>query len=374
MNLSLDGKLEAFRSEVREFLVNFERCNAFFHHEGEYAAATRELNRALGERNWLALGWPEEVGGLGLAPLFEFTLWDEMARARAARPPLGSGIVAKTIIAVGTEEQKDRFLPGLRLGNLFFSLGYSEPEAGSDLAGLRTRAVRDGDDYILTGEKRWTSGAHRADYLWVLCRTGSLESRGRGLTILIVDRQSPGISISPIMAIDGERFNEVHLDEVRIPVANRIGPEGEGWRIIGDSLATERHVQFPPARVRRDFDDLTRFLSTQGLMNDQVVRYRMAELATDVAEVEAIALVMCEAVQNGREAILEAAQNKLIGSEVCQRIARLAGDLGVIESIFVGLDIEYLWRQSISETIGGGTSEIMRGLIARHGLQLQATA
>ena len=100
----------------------------------------------------------------------------------------------------------------------------------------------------------------------------------------------------------------------------------------------------------------------------------MAELATDVAEVEAIALVMCEAVQNGREAILEAAQNKLIGSEVCQRIARLAGDLGVIESIFVGLDIEYLWRQSISETIGGGTSEIMRGLIARHGLQLQATA
>ena len=342
MNLSLDGKLEAFRSEVREFLVNFERCNAFFHHEGEYAAATRELNRALGERNWLALGWPEEVGGLGLPPLFEFTLWDEMARARAARPPLGSGIVAKTIIAVGTEEQKDRFLPGLRLGNLFFSLGYSEPEAGSDLAGL--------------------------------CRTGSLESRGRGLTILIVDRQSPGISISPIMAIDGERFNEVHFDEVRIPVANRIGPEGEGWRIIGDSLATERHVQFPPARVRRDFDDLTRFLSTQGLMNDQVVRYRMAELATDVAEVEAIALVMCEAVQNGREAILEAAQNKLIGSEVCQRIARLAGDLGVIESIFVGLDIEYLWRQSISETIGGGTSEIMRGLIARHGLQLQATA
>ena len=152
----------------------------------------RRLYRALGERNWLALAWPEEAGGLGWPPVYEFILWDELAYARAARPPIGSGIVAKTIIAHGTDEQKQRFLPGLRTGELFFSLGYSEPEAGSDLGGLRTRAVRDGDHYVVNGEKRWTSAAHRADFLWLLCRTGTLESRARGLTLLIVDRHIGG--------------------------------------------------------------------------------------------------------------------------------------------------------------------------------------
>ncbi len=128
--------------------------------------------------------------------MYEFILWDEMAYARAARPPLGSGIVAKTIIRYGTDEQRQRFLPGLRAGTTFFSLGYSEPEAGSDLGGVRTRAVRDGDDYVLNGEKRWTSGGHRADYLWVLCRTGTLESHARGLTLLIVDRRVAAASRS----------------------------------------------------------------------------------------------------------------------------------------------------------------------------------
>ncbi|MBM12825.1 MAG: pilus assembly protein CpaD [Chloroflexi bacterium] len=372
MNLTLGPELENFRSEVIQFLAEFSDCGAYFRHEGQHNTATRDLNSALGSKNWLALTWPKEVGGEAKPPLYEFVLWDEMAKARVARPPLGPGIVAKTIIAEGTPEQRDRFLPGLRSGTTFFSLGYSEPEAGSDLASLRTRAVRDGDFYVVTGEKRWTSGGHRADYLWTLCRTGTQEDRGRGLSILIIDRRSDGISISPIPAIDGERFNQVHFDEVRVPVANRIGPENGAWGIIAESLATERHVQFPPARVRRDFEDLVAWLIDQNLFSNPVVQHRLADLAVRVGEVEALALAMCEAVQESRDAALEAAANKLAGSEVCQEVARFAGDFGAPQSLIRGSEIEFLWRQSISETIGGGTSEIMLGLIATKSLGISS--
>lgn len=370
MNLELGSDLEAFRLEVCDFLDDYADTDGFFHHEGDHHDATVRLYRALGERNWLALAWPTDVGGQGKHPLYEFVLWNEMARSRAARPPLGSGIVAKTIIAAGTDEQKARFLPPLRSAEIAFSLGYSEPEAGSDLAALRTKAVRDGDLYRLTGEKRWTSGGHRADYLWVLCRTGAQEDRGRALTILIVDRRSPGITVSPIPTATGERFNEIFFDDVEVPVANRVGDENGGWRLISESLATERHVQFSPARVSRDFEDLVAWLKERGLTDDPVVRHRLSETAVLVAEVEAHALAMLEAVQDGRDAVVEAAANKLAGSEAAQAVARVAGDLGASDSLVVGSQIEFLWRQSISETIGGGTSEIMRGVIASQGLGL----
>jgi alkylation response protein AidB-like acyl-CoA dehydrogenase len=304
--------------------------------------------------------------------VYEFILWDELAYARAARPPIGSGIVAKTIIAHGTEEQKARFLPHLRTAEIAFSLGYSEPEAGSDLGGLRTRAVRDGDRYVVNGEKRWTSAAHRADYLWLLCRTGTLESRARGLTLLIVDTRTPGITIAPIPAIDGERFNEVRFDDVAVPVENRVGDENGAWALIVDSLATERHVQFSPKRVLRDFEELVRWVRAHDLAGDPVVRHHLADLAVEVAEVQALTLEMLQAVQDGRSAVVEAASNKLWGSEVCQRIARLATDLGAPEALERDTELEFLWRQTMSETIGGGTSEIMRGLIARNALGLAA--
>jgi len=363
---------EAFRQEVIDFLADHGQVDGFFHREGEQDVAVRRLYRALGERGWLSLSWPRDQGGAERPPVYEFILWDEMAYARAARPPLAAGIVAKTIIKHGTSEQKQRYLPGIRAGTLFFSLGYSEPEAGSDLASLRTRAVREGDEYIVDGEKRWTSGGHRADYLWLLCRTGSLESRSRGLSLLIVDRRSPGISISPIAQVDGERFNEVRFDEVRVPVADRVGEENGAWPLIVESLATERHVQWSPKRVLRDFEDLVAWIRACHLEEDPLVRDRIAELAVAVAEVQALALEMVAAVQSGKPAVLEAAYNKLVGSETCQAIARAACDLGHPSALVRGTAVEFLWRQSLSETIGGGTSEVMRGLIARMGLGLGA--
>lgn len=370
MNLDLGPEFVAFRDEVRAFLDQHVEMDGFFHHEGDHHAATQRLYGALGERNWLALAWPTEVGGEGRHPLFEFVLWNEMARYRAARPPLGSGIVAKTIISAGTTDQKERFLPGLRAGTTSFALGYSEPEAGSDLTGLRTRAVLDGDHYVVSGEKRWTSGGHRADFIWLLCRTGALEDRARALTILIVDRTSPGITISPIESVSGERFNEIFFDDVRVPVTNRVGEENGAWSLITASLATERHVQFSPARVAEDFEALVRWLRAHDLIDDPVVRDKLVTAAVRVAEVEALALAMCEAVQNGRNAVVEAAANKLAGSEACQSVARVAAELGAPEALVTGTEMEFLWRQSICETIGGGTSEIMRSVIAGQGLGL----
>jgi alkylation response protein AidB-like acyl-CoA dehydrogenase len=372
VNPTLAPEEEAFRQEVVDFLASREQVDGFFMHEGEHADAKRRLYRELGERGWLSLAWPVEAGGSALPPVYEFILWNEMAYARAARPPLGPGIVAKTIIAYGTEEQKQRFLPGLRAGTTFFSLGYSEPEAGSDLGGVRTRAVRQGDVYVLNGEKRWTSGGHRADYLWVLCRTGTIESHSRGLTLLIVDRQSPGISIAPIPSLDGERFNEVRFDDVEVPVANRVGDEDGAWTMMVESLATERHVQFSPKRVQRDFEQLVELVERTGRAADPIVRATIAELAVELAEVEALSLLMLAAIQRGDAGVVEAACNKLAGSELAQRIARAGVDLCGTDALEQGTPMEFLWRQSVSETIGGGTSEVMRGLVARVALGLGA--
>jgi alkylation response protein AidB-like acyl-CoA dehydrogenase len=372
VNLSLAPEEEAFRQEVVAFLAGFAGTDGFFFHEAEHDVKVRALYRALGERGWLSLAWPKQWGGLGLPPIYEFLLWDEMAYARAARPPLGSGIIAKTIIGYGTDEQRQRYLPGLRAGTTFFSLGYSEPEAGSDLAGVRTRAEVNGDHYLLNGEKRWTSGGHRADYLWVLCRTGTLESHSRGLTLLIVDRRAPGVTISPIAAFDGERFNEVRFDDVAVPVTDRVGEENGAWTLMTESLATERHVQFSPKRVQRDFEELVAWVKLLGLASDPIVRDRLASIAVDLAEARVLSLSLLDTVQHGRNATVEAAFNKLAATDLCQRIARSALDFGAPEALVKGTMIEFLWRQSICETIGGGTSEVMRGVIARTRLGLVA--
>ena len=370
MNPTLAPEQEEFRLEVVDFLRDYQGLDGFYHHEGSYDEGVRALYMALGERGWLSLAWPESAGGAAKSPVYEYLLWDEMAYARAARPPLGSGIVAKTIISHGNDEQRERFLPGLRAGTTFFSLGYSEPEAGSDLGAVRLRAELVGDEYVLNGEKRWTSGGHRADYLWILCRTGTIESRSRGLTLLIVDRRSPGISVSPVPAIDGERFNEFRFDDVRVPAANRVGDENAAWTIISEALATERHVQFAPKRCQRDFEDLVAWASESGRDRDPIVRDRLADLAVGLAEVQALALVMLAAVEAQVPAVVEAACNKLAGSELAQQIARTAMDLAAPEALVRGTWLEFLWRQSLCETIGGGTSEIMRGLITRVALGL----
>jgi hypothetical protein len=363
------AEAEAFRAEVVAFLAEWRDLDGFFC-QGQRWPRVRELFRALGARGWLSLGWPAEAGGAGRPLELEYVLWDELAYARAARSPLASGIVAKTIARHGSDAQKRRWLPPIRAGEIHFSLGYSEPEAGSDLASVRCRAERRGEVYVVTGQKCWQSYARDMDHLWLLCRTGPQESRARGLSLLIVDLRAPGVRVGPLPTLDGDQLSEVHLEGALVPVDRRIGPENGAWRIMAEALADERHIQFPPGRVRRDLDEVAAWVRARGLDRDPVVRRRLAELAAEVLEVEMLALRVLDALQKGRPASVEAAGNKVAHTIACQNVARAALELGGAEALAHGSRAELLWRQSLWETIGGGTSEIMRGVVARQALGL----
>jgi alkylation response protein AidB-like acyl-CoA dehydrogenase len=363
----------AFRAQVREFLEDYRDLDGFYC-QGHRWPEVRALFSAMAERNWLALSWPQDFGGLGKGPVYEYILWNEVAYARAARNPLAAGIVAKTIIRHGTSAQRDTWLPRIRGGEIHFSLCYSEPEAGSDLAALRLRAdlSDDGTHYVLNGQKCWQSYTQDMDYLWVLARSGTLESRGRGLSLFICDKQSDGVTVSPLPTVDGDQLNEVFFDAVAVPVAQRVGEENGAWPIIGEALADERHIQFPPGRVRRDLEELVAWLNANGLGDDPVVRHRLGELTAQVMATEMLGLKVLEAMVRGRNATVDAAMNKVIHTVTCQDIARAVLDFGGPEALVSGCRPELIWRQSLTETIGGGTSEIMRSVVARQLLGLSA--
>lgn len=369
MNFHFTPEEEAFRLEVREFLEDYRDLDGFFR-QGQRWPEVRALFEAMAERGWLALSWPREVGGLAGGAVYEYLLWDEVAYARAARNPLAAGIVARTIIRHGTEEQKKKWLEPIRTGALHFSLAYSEPEAGSDLASLRTRAELRGDHYVVTGQKIWQSYAQDMDYLWLLCRTGAPESRGKGLSLLIVDKATPGVTVGPLPTMDGEQLNEVHLDGVEVPVENRVGPEDGAWAIMAEALADERHIQFPPGRVRRDMEEMLAWLREQELDRDPVVVARVGGLLVRALEVEMHALVVLDAIVKGRPAAAEVAANKVVHTRACQEIARTVLDLGGPEALVADGRPALLYTQSMWETIGGGTTEVMLGIVARQGLGL----
>jgi hypothetical protein len=360
-----------FRAEVRAFLADWRDLEGYFQ-QGRKWSEVKSLFRALGARGWLALSWPREAGGLGRSAAFEYLLWDEAAYARAARNPLSAGIVARTLIRVGSAEQKARWLAPIRAGELHFSLAYSEPEAGSDLASLRTRAERRGDRYVVHGQKCWQSYAQDADAFWLLARTGPPDSRGRGLSLFILEARTPGVRVAALPTLDGDQLNEVHLDGVEVPAANRVGPENGAWQIMTDALADERHVQFPAGRLRRDLEEIATFARVIGVERDPLVRRALADLAVEVREAQALALRVLDAVLHGRPAAVEAAANKVFHTVLCQKLARAALEIGGPEALPDATRANLLWRQSLWETIGGGTSEIMRGVVARQGLGLGA--
>ncbi len=251
----LSDSERAFRSAVIDVLREAERDglltpHQFFEGRGEGA---RQLYQVLGQRGWLNQCWPEAHGGTGAPLAHEFLMWDTLAYYRAAKPDLGPGLIAHVLIDAGSAELQGRILPGIADGTTAFCLGYSEPEAGSDLTHLRTKATRVGDDYVIRGHKMWTSESHHAQLIWLLCRVGDEPGR-RGLTLFVVDIDSPGITVSAIPTIDRHRTNEVFLDDVRVPAANLVGEEGGAWRLMRGALAVERLTQVLPGRLRRDVE------------------------------------------------------------------------------------------------------------------------
>ena len=367
---ALEDQDRNFLEEVRAFLSPFTQIQNY--RSTHNHAESEVFYRALAGKGWLGLSWPKEVGGLGGSAMQEFLLWNEIAYSGIARPPQGVGVVAKTLIRYGTPEQKASWLEPIRRHETTFALAYSEPEAGSDLASVRCRAERQGDQYVINGNKCWNSKAHLVSHLWLLCRTGDQASKKRGLSLMIVPTDAPGMRIRPIVLMDGNEFTEIFLYDVRVPADCRVGEENAAWRMMAEALADERHVHFGPGRVRSDFQIVTEFAARTRLDRRPEIRRTLADLSVEVLEAEAQALRLLQVAITGDDAAVEAAANKVTHTRVLQSIARTAVAIGGLEGLLEESSIELLWRQTMTESIGGGTTQIMQGIIARLELGLGA--
>jgi alkylation response protein AidB-like acyl-CoA dehydrogenase len=383
---------EQFRTELRAWLAEVLPTLP------EKPAATDWPGRRAYDQGWQAMlydagyagvDWPVEGGGRGASPIEQLVFKEECERAGA--PYVGTGFVGllhagPTIIAEGTPAQRERYLPPILKGEEVWCQGFSEPGAGSDLASLRTRAVRDGDEYVVSGSKIWTSHAEVADHCEMLVRTGPEGSRHKGITWLIVPMATPGIEIRPLRTIAGsDEFAELFLDEVRVPVANRVGDEDDGWRVTMVTLSFERGTGFvgellESMRLLRSFAELAR---RTGAFGDPAVRRRIGQLTASFDALWALTKRnVSEAARNGVPGI-GGTVFKLAYSEQGQALTELGMDLldraGLATSSLHGLDglgdlpnaaVVDAWIKSLSLTIAAGTSQVQRNIVAERILGL----
>lgn len=345
-------------------------------------AWARDWHAALADAGLAAPGWPAEAGGMDLSLADQIAYHREMTRLRAPKHPNGVlGIVAPTLIRHGTPEQRSRFLSPMLRADELWCQGFSEPGAGSDLLSLTTRAERDGDFYVVNGQKVWTSQAHRADWMFALVRTGPPGSRQSGISYLLVPMDAPGVTVRPLRDLaGGTRFSEVFLDNVRVPVAHRVGEENGGWAIARTSLGHERATAFlaDEFRYRRIVDELMELAVRTGADDDPVVRQDLAAVECGVRAVATNSRRALDAVLGGRDPGPAASVNRLVRAEFDQRLhevaLRVVGADAVLGSRAEGAVENGRWTYgyliSRSSTIGAGTSEIQRNTIAERVLGL----
>jgi alkylation response protein AidB-like acyl-CoA dehydrogenase len=389
MEFSWSNEEENFRLEVREFLD--EHWDAGMLHEGpnvDNDAAknyVRNFKRKLAEKGWLTMSWPEEYGGQGASYVQQMIFREEGAIVDA---PVGGGgeqILAPAIMLNGTEEQKKEYLVPMTTGEVLWSQGYSEPGAGSDLASLQTRAVKDGDGYIINGQKVW-NGAHRGDMIHTLVRTDPDAPKHRGISYMMIDLAAKGVSINPLWHMNGlGRFNEVFFEDVRVPLSNRIGEENRGWYIAVTSLDFERSGIHLIIGIQGVYEKLLNFLASSksneiGIDSARLKKiYRRLSETTVELEVARLLSYRITSMQSaGIVPNYESSMAKCLGSELGQFHARRAinavGLYGQLlknskYSILNG-EIPNSYMYTVSRTIAGGTSEIQRNIIATRGLGL----
>ncbi len=384
----------AFRQEVREFIAR--EAPKLEHGAGIDAISgyaqvfvqSQGWFKKLGEKGWIAPAWPKEYGGAGMTVMQQFIFNEELAEARAPRPLhliIGVAMAGPTLIVHGAEEQKKYYLPRILSGQDIWCQGFSEPEAGSDLASLRTRAVRDGDDYVINGQKIWTSVAHLSKWMLLLARTDPDAPKHRGITYFILDMKSPGVEVRPLVnMVGGHEFNEVFFDNVRVPKANIIGQENHGWSAAMSTLDFERSAIGSAIGLRQTVEDIIRYArehsedGTSMLRLNPMLRYELADrlLETEVGRMLSYRVVSLQS--KGLIPNYEAAMIKLYNMELDQRIARtgmnVLGPYGQLDrgSKWAPLKgrLKHMYLRSVGSTIETGTSEIQRNIIATRGLNL----
>ncbi|ROO87918.1 alkylation response protein AidB-like acyl-CoA dehydrogenase [Actinocorallia herbida] len=346
----------------------------------ERLAWARAFHADLTDAGLAAPGWPVDAGGMGLELADQLAYHREMTRARAPKHPCGlSFIVAPTLIKHGTPEQRERFLRPILRADELWCQGFSEPGAGSDLTALATRAVRDGDEYVVTGQKVWTSMGDQADWMFALVRTG--EPGPAGISYLLIPMDAPGITVRPLRDITGgAHFAEVFLDEVRVPVANLVGEENGGWAIARTSLGHERATAFlaDEFRYRRIVDELLALAGTTGAADDAVVRQSLARIEEGARILAANSRRALDTVLDGGDPGAAASVNRLVKSEFEQLLhevaLRVVGPDAVLGSAAAEAPEHGRWTYGYlmtrSSTIGAGTAEIQRNTIAEKVLGL----
>ena len=383
LNFSLDEC--RFQYEVREFIQAHFPPSAPYHADSPNKADEKRWNTALNERGWAAYQWPVPHGGTGWDVTQKY-IWERetsLAGVPARLGGMGMFMLAPILYTYASIEQQRQHLPGILDNSVNWCQGYSEPDAGSDLAALRTRAVVDGADYIVNGSKTWTSYAHEADWIFCLVRTETCARKQDGISFLLIDMRSPGITVQPIVTIEGKHssLNSVYFDNVRVPIENRIGEEGRGWRYAKGLLTHERtglaYVADSVRRLRRLRETAASLPANKGMMLDDIdFQRKLAEVEIDLLGLEITELRTLSEVARGGAAGAQSSILKLKGSLILQRITELfvecAGPQALPYSVDdVGLRVDistYLYARAA--TIAGGTNEIQRNIIAKHVLQL----
>ncbi len=271
MFIDLTSEQRKLRDDLRAYFADLvtpeESAEMLVNRHGD---AYRAVVRRMGHDGWLGVGWPKEYGGHGYGPVEQQIFYNEASRADVPLPLVTLLTVGPTLQKFGTQEQKEKFLPGILSGDIHFAIGYSEPEAGTDLAALRTSAVKnDSGDWVVNGQKIFTTGAHEADYIWLACRTGSVESRHRGITILIADTTDPGYSWTPIITADGAHHtNATYFDDVRVPASMLVGEENKGWRLITTQLNHERVSLGPSGKIEQLYDKVRDWAEPRAILDE----------------------------------------------------------------------------------------------------------
>ncbi len=383
----------AFRAEVQDVIQT--KLPARYENGGDWEIdrvdereevrqAANDWAAALSEKGWVAPAWPKEYGGAGLSPMEQFIFKAEMALANA--PGVGGQGVSQlgpTLIVHGTEEQKAEHLPKILSGEVNWRQGYSEPGAGSDLASLQTRAVRDGDDFVINGQKIWTSGAHRADYLYALVRTDADAPKHRGISFMILDKNTPGLTVRPLIDMSWRHhFNETFFEDVRVPSKNLVGEENRGWYVGMTLLDFERSNITGAITSRRTINTLLDYLgSEEGEAKSNVTESVRGAIADRYIETEVMFNFSFRIIsmQNANQIPnYEASTSKLFNSELSQSLS-LTGSraFGLFSNIWRGDDHAPMngrfiesYVQSVPATIAAGSSEVQRNIIATRGLGL----
>ena len=398
MHLAYTPEQEQLRRELRAYfagLMTPELRAGLADTAGDYGdgQAYREIVRQLGRDGWLALSWPAEYGGRDGSMLDQLIFTDEAAIAQVPVPFLTINTVGPTIMRFGTPEQKERYLPRIAAGEIHFSIGYSEPEAGTDLAALRTRAVRDGGEYVINGQKMWTSLIQYADYVWLACRTDPEAPRHKGLSILIVPTDAPGFSWTPVHTMAGPTTSATYYSDVHVPASALVGEENRGWPLITSQLNHERVALTSSAPIRSALREVcgwaaaTKLASGQRVIDQEWVQLNLARVH---AKAEFLKLVNWRIAAEADSAVgagggrglgpAAASATKVFGTELATEAYRLLMEVlgahadvrgGSAGAVLSGR-IERMHRAALILTFGGGTNEVQRDIIAAAGLGLPA--